>query len=251
MESDEYTSEENKRRRNSRDTEDVFRRSKKIMRSPRENKGEEKNWETLMNMIKEIMKDTKEIKLEQKNFQEEIVRMKQENNKIKEENREMKKEMKEMRDRLERMEREKIKNNIIVSGLEINAINGKELKEEIEKGITEKIGVHVKIADAMRIGPKMYKAELMSFAEKQEIMKNKQKLKEQRERIYIDNELSKGELEIQRKIIQWAKEERKKGKIVKIGYKKATIEGKEWRWEMEKEQMKEVKMNKDKNMPKN
>lgn len=60
-------------------------------------------------------------------------------------------------------------------------------------------------------------------------MANKRKLKNVREaRIYINNDVSKEDREVQSKIRTVAKEEGSKGKTVKIRFGKLNIDDEEW-----------------------
>lgn len=68
---------------------------------------------------------------------------------------------------------------------------------------------------------------MKNFEEKQKIMKNKNKLKSPEKRIYIDSELTKNELDIQKKISQITEIDRKNGRKAKKGYKTGNIDGKE------------------------
>ncbi|KAK9708134.1 hypothetical protein QE152_g27364 [Popillia japonica] len=54
-------------------------------------------------------------------------------------------------------------------------------------------------------------------------MSNKQKLKGKR--VYIDDDLTKREREIQGRLIEVAKAERNRGKQVRVGYQKISVEG--------------------------
>jgi hypothetical protein len=64
------------------------------------------------------------------------------------------------------------------------------------------------------------------------MMLNKSKLKEKKdERMYIDDDLIKGERETQKKLRELARKERDRGKRVKIGYRKIQINGEWFRWE--------------------
>ncbi|KAK9679278.1 hypothetical protein QE152_g40149 [Popillia japonica] len=63
-------------------------------------------------------------------------------------------------------------------------------------------------------------------------MQNKAKLREYREgRIYINDDMTKEEREIQGRIRRKAKEERTKGKKVKIRFQKLIVEGEQWSWQ--------------------
>lgn len=59
---------------------------------------------------------------------------------------------------------------------------------------------------------------LDSWETKQEVMKNKSKLKGSS--IYIDNDLTRKERDIQGNLVEIAKEEVKKGNRVRIGFRK-------------------------------
>jgi polysaccharide deacetylase 2 family uncharacterized protein YibQ len=53
----------------------------------------------------------------------------------------------------------------------------------------------------------------------------KEKVMKLKEKIFIDNDITKPEREIQKKLGTIAKEEKREGKEVKVGYRKITIEG--------------------------
>jgi hypothetical protein len=80
---------------------------------------------------------------------------------------------------------------------------------------------------------KMMLAKIENWEQKN-IMLNKSKLKERKdERMYsyIDDDLTNEEREIQKKIREVAREERERGKMVKIGYRKIQINGEWLRWD--------------------
>ncbi|KYN07152.1 hypothetical protein ALC62_01884 [Cyphomyrmex costatus] len=62
---------------------------------------------------------------------------------------------------------------------------------------------------------------LENFEEKIKIMKNKYKLRGRK--IYVDDDMTRKEREIQKKVREWAYQEKKKGRMVKVGYGKAEI----------------------------
>lgn len=78
----------------------------------------------------------------------------------------------------------------------------------------------MKIVSSKKSG-KVIIARLKDGDTKKRIMENKHKLKE--ENIYIENDLTWKRKKIQEKINKWAKEERVKGKEVKVGYTKVRI----------------------------
>ena len=66
-------------------------------------------------------------------------------------------------------------------------------------------------------------------------MKNKNKLRKLTGKtIYIDNDYTVKEQQIQRIIRKRAAEERQKGSQVRVGYQKIVVDGKEWKWNEEK-----------------
>jgi hypothetical protein len=60
--------------------------------------------------------------------------------------------------------------------------------------------------------------------------KGKQREKKKTEKIFIDNDLTKQEREMQTKLRTIAKEEKREGKEAKVGYRKTTIEEVQRKW---------------------
>jgi hypothetical protein len=77
--------------------------------------------------------------------------------------------------------------------------------------------------------------EMEEWSGKEKAIKQKGKLRENKltEKILIDN-FTKQERQIQKKLRTIAKEEKRKGKEVKVGYRKITIGGVQWRWNEER-----------------
>lgn len=235
------TDEESKRKR--QQTDDFFGRSKLTKRTPskgsKENGNEDNTEGVMITMMKELlskneemMGEIKQLRKEQRENQQQLVEIKQENKK-------MKQEIKTLSEKIDSMERENKRKNVVISGLEINTKDDKVLKERMEKFITEELKVEVKIRNARKIGEKMCVIETESFKEKMDILSNKSKLRSLPERIFIDSELTKKEQEIQKRIRNIAKQERDKGNQTKIGYKKLIVNGKQWRWDDDKDQLRE------------
>jgi polysaccharide deacetylase 2 family uncharacterized protein YibQ len=69
--------------------------------------------------------------------------------------------------------------------------------------------------------------EMEEWSGKEKVMKLKGKLrgKKKTEKIFIDNDITKPEREIQKKLGTIAEEKKREGKEVKVGYMKITIEG--------------------------
>lgn len=222
MNSEEYTSEDStrKRDRDQEDTHDVFKRSKKLSRTPQ--KGREGN-EKLIDMMKELMRDVKEMKADQKEIQGELRALRNENNKLKQENENMKKQMSDMEMRMYRIEKTAARNNVVISGLKLTTEDKHDMEMEIKNFMKSSMQVEVSIRDVIKMGQAIYKSE------------NKKKLRQLKERVYINNELTKSEQTIQKKLKQIGDKERRDGKRAKIGYQKITIEGIDYKWDKEKE----------------
>ena len=76
-----------------------------------------------------------------------------------------------------------------------------------------------------------YLIKLNNSIDKQTVMKNKYKLKNiVEQRVFISDDMSKEEREIQAKIRVKAKEEKDKGQQVKIGFQKVIVNNDIWKW---------------------
>ena len=238
---DELTSDEGKRRREEEE-EEVFRKTKRVMRTPNKNARDENKIDKLTMMMTEIMKDIKEVKQNQKMYQEELVQVRRENQIIKNENEKIKREMRDVRDQMERMQKERVRNNIIVSGIHMNMESGIERKSKMERFIKDHLGETVEIKDVRKIGEMTCKIELQNSFMKEQIMKNKMELKNLKEKVFFRNELTRNELDIQKKIVNMVRERQNDGKKVIITYQKVFIDGKEWRWDIQTESLVEKRL---------
>lgn len=142
-----------------------------------------------------------------------------------------------LEDRLEKEERMKRRNNIFITGEEAQGITSANVKEYIKKNLGE--DVEIKEAypitkDKKQIG---LIAHLDNWMEKSRIMKKKSALKGKK--VYINDDLSPKEREIQKKIMDKATVERDNKKQVKIGYQKIQIDGIWYRWAKDEETLAE------------
>lgn len=206
-ESDGFTSEEGKRKRDE-EASDLSKRSKKTARTPP--KKNEDKLDNLTAMMQQVMLELHEIRKNQKDYQTEMTKIKQENAELKEENKKLKTEVGQLKTAVQQIDRENRKNNIVLNGLDIK-------DGDIEKNINEIIKncleLDITVKEAIRLGPMIYKAKLNNWKEKDAIMKNKNKLKNYGNgRVYINNELTKWEMEIQGHLRNVAMEEKSKGK---------------------------------------
>lgn len=131
-------------------------------------------------------------------------------------------EFREENSRIEQLERGNKRNNLVIKGLEIETNNSKVLKESLEDFITR----HMQVPFKLRRADKIYVMETEDLTDKINILKNKTKFMEIKERkIYINSDMTKTEREIQSMIRKQARVEREEGKQIKIGHMKLTIDG--------------------------
>jgi hypothetical protein len=109
----------------------------------------------------------------------------------------------------------------------------------VEEWLERKIGVKVDVKKALKINKdKMMLAKRESWEHKKKIMLNKSKLKERKgERMYIDDDLT-NEGGKQKKLREVDREERDRGKRVKVGYRKIQINGEWFIWDEREEKLK-------------
>ena len=132
---------------------------------------------------------------------------------------------------LEEMEERRVKqekkNNVIIKVKETQPDNADKTRE-LTENIMKQIGVSRKIVNSYFIGQDtkgwgLIKVQMSSFDEKMEIMRNKRKLRGQE--IFIENDMTRQEREIQAAIRFRAKQERERGNSVRIGYQRLQING--------------------------
>lgn len=249
MDSDDYSTDEwNKRKRKEDDQDIPFTKSKKTIRTPSKETKEDNRIDKILAMMIEMRTDMKEIKAQNEKFNEELKTLKAENRSLKEDKEKMKEEIKEMKKemtktkiRIEQLEKEKKENNIIISGMDIDAYDDKSTNKLMEEFMKQSMNIEIDIKKASKIRQKKYLVELKNPADKEKVMKNKSKLRKIKDKIYIDEDLTMGEREKRKQINKRAQEEKAKGQVVKVGYNKIIIDGKEWRWDRQEETLVEAK----------
>ncbi|KAI4465545.1 hypothetical protein MML48_3g00012184 [Holotrichia oblita] len=259
MSSSEQWSDDGKRKKE----DGEFYRSKKTRRTPNKDDNPKENMTEQMNQIMLLLKnlagDIREMKGKQTSNKEETKVLQEEIRKLRAEQEQFKEEIKYLRDireketeeidnlkkqvrtaneEIERLKTEKRRKNVIVQGLEISVNNPKELKTKMENFIEKELGAAIKIESAIKLGEKTCLIELNSKDDKATVMSNKSKLRNHKQKIYINDDLTKKEREKQKLIRTFAKEETEKGKVVKIGYNRVIVNGEEWRWDKEKDEIK-------------
>lgn len=253
--SDSSLSEDSKRKYRDDDTEGIFARSKKLMRTPDKSslsKKSDDNQNEIKELLKELLKDNKrktkemeEIKKFMGNIEHEMKEIRKENAEInqqmkqmRKENEGLKKEIKEMKQKMEKTEKtvelcQKAtkRNNLIVKGLPINMSNNEMIKEKVQNFIKQELGIEAKICRASKINDKVGVIEMEMFEDKMKILRAKSKLKNKKgEQIYIESDLTQKEIEMQKKLREMTAMERKNGKEVKMGYNFLIIDGTKYKW---------------------
>lgn len=240
-----------KRKRETEEGDKIFKRSKKLSRTPPKKLNTE--MEDVKVMFQQLMGEITEIRKENSHISELLAAMKEENEQIKKDLNTLESRMKEVEqlkenvdkmgkskeendirltlieNELEKAEIRNRKNNVVVTGI---ALNGNLVAETFFK---EKLGVNVKVLTGHMIkaksGKPMVAVKLEHWEAKEMIMENKNKLRGSN--LYINHDLTKLESEIQKKLRNIALREKAKGNTAKVGYKKIYINGECWIWNQE------------------
>lgn len=255
MESGGYSTDEGKKRKGW-EMEESFQRSKKTLRSPPKNDNDK--LEQILKLIKQMSEEQREMRQEQKETRKDIHEMKnqqeefnlklmqliteneglkKENDNIRMENEEIRKENEKIRNELtelgktvEKMERERKTKNIVISGWKTDTHEPQNLKERVEHFLNQNLQVNIEAKAITILGKSTCMLELESEKDKNLIMTNKYKLKNCKQRIFINEDLTNRERKKQYELRAFAKTEKEKGNQVKMGYNKVIINGEEWRW---------------------
>lgn len=133
---------------------------------------------------------------------------------------------KELRWLVEDSERERKKKNIIVSGTEIKD------KDTLEKWIDEKLGVKVAVRKIwiLRNIKGAIGAQIETNEQKTSIMKNKKKLRQEKERIFINNDTTWLERRSKEEVKRKADELKNQGRNCKISHNKIITDQEEMFW---------------------
>lgn len=190
----------------------------------------DKSTSKIMKEMKEIEKSLKaDLKEKMEHLEEKIRVVEGENELLMETNR-------KLEERMESVEKEMKRRNFVVRGLkaEGNEEAGRKVKELVKKLTNDEVKVkNVKIIKT-KIGELMM-AECESNEQKANLMRQKAKLKSMKgETIYINDDLTMNEREIQRRGREIASKMREEGADVKIGYKKIIKNGKVLWWNSQK-----------------
>lgn len=211
----------------------IFERSKRTARSPTtrdrglEEYETEENMDEIKAMMKQMMEMIKTNTEENKALREEMRRKEE---KWESEKLQLEKRIEKLEHKLEEKDKERRKCNVVIKGIaEKQIYNTQGIKGWIKTNL--KVDVEVKSVINLSKPDKrdMLLVELGNYQEKQDIMKNKSRLKGTE--IYVEYDLTLEERKIAAYLRKTAKEEREKGKQVKIGYKKLYVNRKMYVWD--------------------
>lgn len=195
---------------------------------------EREEWRKEVERMREAWRE--EVREMKETWRKEILDMKEA---WKEERDSLKERIRCLEEEKEKGERKEKRDNIVVRGKSF--VN----KEEVETFIKEALKVEVKVRECYKVegGNGMTVVKMEGREDKIRIMKNKKLLKGQGSNIFIDDDLTKKEREIQKNLRERAFRERNKGKKAWVGYQKLVVEDRVWRWCKNKGDLEEEKKN--------
>lgn len=218
----------------------AFSRSKRVLRSPvklDEAQKMDRQIQTIIERLTELKQDIKEvkesneeIKLDLRKRSEEWQREKQE---MQTQIDSFKAELGQIKEKEAARDKRERKKNIVVTG---HYGREDDLPKQFEIFCEEKLGIQAKVKTARVIAKNkndepLVLIRMQNVEDKVKIMKVKGKLREKNIKVYIDDDMSKEERELQKRIRKWVQEERGKGRQVQAGFKKVKINGEWIRWE--------------------
>ncbi|XP_050514182.1 uncharacterized protein LOC126889696 [Diabrotica virgifera virgifera] len=191
--------------------------------------------ESFVEELQIIIMETAEMRgvREQRDLTSEWKQSLEEVKEIRRENEVMKTKIRVLEYKLKTMEKKERRNNIIVTGFD-TARDTKELKEDIENQLQTFLGAKCEIKEITKLNKRMCKLELGTYGDKADIMKNKNKFRHIKGRkLFIDDDYTIQERDIQKQLREYANEQRQKGNVVKFKYQKIIINDEIWKWNME------------------
>lgn len=192
-----------------------------------------------------LQRELNEVRTELKESQQKIVEMEEKINLKNNEERKNQEDphterrLRELEMIQEKRERAERRCNIMIKGADINKVENKEMEiKKILKQLTGKDTEVGKIQEITGAEGKIMLIQMKSWIEKKELMRKKSSLKGTE--IYIDDDLTKKERHVQKKIRDIVRTERESGKQAKMGYMKIQINGKWRRWNEFKEEFEDM-----------
>lgn len=141
----------------------------------------------------------------------------------------------------EQLERKRRLNNFIVTGMTFRAPEGPQLCREVNEFLYNNLQVSVGVTNVTRVDRATFVVQVGHFAQKLQVMKNRRKLNYMEGTVVqIYPDYTEREKEIQAIIQRAANNARREGSIVRAGYMKLYIDGKQWAWNDDKNELIEV-----------
>lgn len=207
---------------------DAFRRSRSTKRSPPKNTDSADVLVAILEQNKALLEEIKHLRADMATYKEEL-------NDLRAENKELKLEVRSANNKIEALDKYIRRKRLIFRGLPRLE---EPVRPAVEKFVEENLGVQVNLVEAKFIGGgRVCVVETESMDAKIEIIKNKKKLKEKKSRVFIDNDLTPLEREVQNEIYKTFKTEKENGNNAKMGYRKLTVNEQLFVWNNESKQL--------------
>ena len=144
----------------------------------------------------------------------------------------LREKIKELEDKLEEQQSKEIKRkrgerkkNVVIMGQNFQN-EGDKLESEVKKFLSEELNEEVAVDDVCMLNPSVCLLKLVSMEDKKRIMKAKSKLKYNKKKIFINDDLIPEDRNVQKKLREKAKQEAANGKKVRLGFRRIEIDGK-------------------------
>jgi hypothetical protein len=221
----------------------LFRGGTQVGRTQlKQEKTEDRNMEEIKQILLELSREVKEMRndisqnnKEMKSLREDVrtMQVNWEKEKL-----DLEEKITKTEEKIEKLEKDKIRNNLIVTGMRMETEDEELLRITMEKKINKELSLNVKVKKVYKIGQDRYNVEMNNWNEKLMVLKTKGKLRGKE--IYIDSALTLTEREIQKKIRDLAKKERIKGATVRVKYQGVEIDGRSWKWNKKEQKLMKV-----------
>lgn len=207
----------------------------KIEEMRQEMEGRERRWKEEKEELLQEIKEVRRAMVEQERKGRKVIELEKRVEKVETNGAGMEGErLKRIEWKLEMNERKEKRRNVVIKRL-----------DETERGLR---GVKRLLEDKLRISPEIEEVKdlgsgrgvVVTFkneADKKEVMRKKKELRGRKE--IIEDDMTWKERSIKWKLRQIAEEETRKGKRVTVRYGRIWIEGKWWKWDEEREQLKD------------
>jgi len=148
---------------------------------------------------------------------------------------EMEKRISNLENKLEKQEKEKRRNNVVIKGIDFDKEQpgNQYLKQKVVDYFQKEMEIEIKVEEAFKVGKTEEKVTVVKCAEfdhKLELLKLKRKLPGS---IYIDSDLTMEERKVQLAIRNVARGEKNNGKKTRVGYRKLEVDGIKYEWSQE------------------